>query len=668
MNQILLLFVLMHAAAMGYTQTACTTLGQNPATAFPVCGTNTFAQSSVPLCGGRPIPTSCPSSGGVLTDINPFWYKFTCFQSGTLEFLITPHDLSEDYDWQIFDVTGKNPAEVYTNINLLVTSNWSGDLGLTGASKAGTQLNVCGGGGKPLFSKPADLVAGHDYLMLISHFTNTQSGYDLSFGGGTAVITDPKDPHLTRADANCSGTIVRVKLNKNMKCASLTASGSEFTLQPANASVTGARGIRCNVGFETDSLELTLDRPLIPGNYTLNIKQGTDGNTIRDLCDKQIPVTDIAAFAVSPNLPTPMDSLISPTCSPQQLKLVFRRPLLCTSIAANGSDFTINGPYPVTITGVTGCSGSNTTTREVTIQLSAPLQQGGNFSIVLKRGTDGNTLLDECSMETPAGSAISFSVKDIVHAAFTYTKFYGCTRDTIRLFHPGNNGVNTWQWNLADGQTSNLQNPQGYYTVFEPKLITLRVSNGFCSDSSAQTIILDNAIKAAFTSFDDNCPNEPVLFTSQAEGKITDHFWQFGDGGTEDEESPSHVYAGPLRETAYTVRYTVTDSIGCQSTVSKVIRIYTSCLLAVPSAFTPNGDGKNDRFYPANAIKAEQLEFVVFNRWGQLLYKTNIWNKGWDGTYKGKPQDSGVYVWLLRFTERDTKKVREMKGTITLIR
>ena len=169
----------------------CTTPGQNPSTAFPVCGTDTFSQASVPLCGGTTVP-----AGGCnqVTDVNPFWYKFTCFQSGTLGFKINPHTNSEDYDWQLFDVTGQNPNAIYTNPALTIAFNWSGEPGETGASNAGSSLFVCDGFGKPLWSKMPNIIQGHDYLLLISHFTSSQSGYDLSFGGGSALIYDTTTP------------------------------------------------------------------------------------------------------------------------------------------------------------------------------------------------------------------------------------------------------------------------------------------------------------------------------------------------------------------------------------------------------------------------------------------------------------------------------------------
>jgi gliding motility-associated-like protein len=112
----------------------------------------------------------------------------------------------------------------------------------------------------------------------------------------------------------------------------------------------------------------------------------------------------------------------------------------------------------------------------------------------------------------------------------------------------------------------------------------------------------------------------------------------------------------------------VTDSFGCSSTVQKVVRVYSSCYLAVPNAFTPNGDGKNDFLYPLNAIKADNLNFRVYDRWGQLIFQTTNWKHGWDGTYKGSPQPGGVYVWFLTFVDRDSKQPRQMKGTAALIR
>ena len=268
----------------------CTTAGQNPSTAFPVCGTSVFSQSIIPYCGGASVPGPCSTTDS-LTDTNPFWYKFTCFKAGTLGFLITPQDMNDDYDWQLFDVTGRNPNDLYSDISLFVACNWSGNPGLTGASAAGRSLQNCAGYSYPTFSAMPVLKLNHEYLLLVSHFTKftpSQLGYELSFGGGTGSITDTTQPALKAISSSCDETKLYIKLNKNMKCASLAANGTDFTLSSAVTGIVSATAI-CN-GFDMDSLVLGLSKPLPPGNYTLTIKNGSDGNTLLDVCGRNIPV------------------------------------------------------------------------------------------------------------------------------------------------------------------------------------------------------------------------------------------------------------------------------------------------------------------------------------------------------------------------------------------
>src|SRR5688572_15113273 len=254
-------------AIIGITKSqaqSCSAPGQNPETAFPVCGTAVFSQSSVPICGDKQVASEC--AGIIFTDKNPYWYKFTCFSSGTLGFVITPENLDDDYDWQLFDITNSDPSDVYSDASLFVACNWSGESGLTGASSAGTSLVRCEGYGVPLFSSMPQLIAGHTYLLLVSHFTDTQSGYSLEFKGGTANITDPSEPHLTIAVGACDGSIISAKLNKKMKCTSLAPDGSDFTINTTLSSIIAASGNGCSNGFDMDSVTLVLSSPLPAGN------------------------------------------------------------------------------------------------------------------------------------------------------------------------------------------------------------------------------------------------------------------------------------------------------------------------------------------------------------------------------------------------------------------
>ena len=89
--------------------------------------------------------------------------------------------------------------------------------------------------------------------------------------------------------------------------------------------------------------------------------------------------------------------------------------------------------------------------------------------------------------------------------------------------------------------------------------------------------------------------------------------------------------------------------------------------LDVPKAFTPNGDGNNDVVYVKGWGIEELLTFKIFNRWGELVFESHDVNDGWDGTYKGKPQNPDTYVFLVtgRYYSGD---VKSLKGYITLLR
>ena len=87
----------------------------------------------------------------------------------------------------------------------------------------------------------------------------------------------------------------------------------------------------------------------------------------------------------------------------------------------------------------------------------------------------------------------------------------------------------------------------------------------------------------------------------------------------------------------------------------------------IPSAFTPNGDGVNDMFRVTARKMVTLQEFKVMNRWGQQIFETRDISKGWDGTFKGQPQDSGIYYYMIKVAS-PTGKIQFLKGDITLIR
>jgi gliding motility-associated-like protein len=118
------------------------------------------------------------------------------------------------------------------------------------------------------------------------------------------------------------------------------------------------------------------------------------------------------------------------------------------------------------------------------------------------------------------------------------------------------------------------------------------------------------------------------------------------------------------------VRYTVLvyDSLGCVDSAFVKVKVFkTDPYVFVPTGFTPNGDGLNDVVKPI-AVGVKQIKyFAVYNRWGQLLFKTTINGHGWDGTIAGVRQGSNVFVWMVSAVDYLDKPIF-LKGTVTLIR
>ncbi len=659
----------------GQSQT-CSTLGQNPSTAFPVCGATTFLQKTVPLCNNSNVPAiGCTNTS--FPTVNPYWYKFTCYSAGSLGFIITPlNTLPEDYDWQLFDITGHDPLEVFSNSALIVTANWAGTYGPTGAGPTGQKVFECGSDPKDNIStiaKMPDLIVGHEYLLLISHFlqnSTSEVGYSLSFQGGTASIVNPIVPTLQNANAVCTGTDIILTINKRINCVSVAGDGSDFSITgPTAISIISASANGCNNGFDGDTIILKLNKTLSAGTYTITAKLGIDGNTLTDNCSNSLAIGANTSFKFLSAQPAPLDSSKPIICMTDTLLLVFSKPINCNAIAPDGSDFVITGPTSISIKSAKGVC-TNGISSVISILLNNPIKVNGKFTIRLVNGSDGNSLIDECGFSTPIGSTLSFTTQNIVLADFQNVVKTGCKFDTLSLSHNGNGGANKWAWSMDSIAISPLQNPILISKAFGNHTVKLVVTNGKCSDSAFTSVIFpDQTIKASFSSLDTLCPTDPLLFTDLSSPNTISWNWNFGNGMTSNSKTPiAQSYPINNRIRYYTARLSVQNNLLCSDTAFKTITVLVSCYIDVPTAFTPNGDGLNDYLYPLNAYKGGNLYFRVYNRFGQIIFETKDWTRKWDGRLNGIIQPSGTYVWTLSYTNKDTGQPVFLSGTTVLIR
>ncbi len=124
----------------------------------------------------------------------------------------------------------------------------------------------------------------------------------------------------------------------------------------------------------------------------------------------------------------------------------------------------------------------------------------------------------------------------------------------------------------------------------------------------------------------------------------------------------------PIATPAITNVYTATNASpnGCQVSDQYTVVVLTDAVVMTPTAFTPNGDGLNDYFGPIGKVP-EGYTMHIFNRNGELVFKSSTMHQRWDGTYKGLRQPASVFVYLIEYKDLQNKP-HQQKGTFTLVR
>lgn len=222
----------------------------------------------------------------------------------------------------------------------------------------------------------------------------------------------------------------------------------------------------------------------------------------------------------------------------------------------------------------------------------------------------------------------------------------------------------TYLWNDPAGQQTQSA------SLLCPGLYTVVVTDARgCTRTDSVTVNFSNFIPPLnVTSSNDTIfEGQSIQFASTVYINAT-YAWIPGTNlNNESISNPSATY-----NTSGTFDYEIimVDSNGCENrdTISILVRKVT-CRepeLFIPNAFTPNNDLNNDVLYVrGNTIK--ELLFRVYDRWGEKVFETNIPNTGWDGTYKNKPVQPGVYDYYLEATCFDNEKFFK-KGNVTVIK
>lgn len=258
--------------------------------------------------------------------------------------------------------------------------------------------------------------------------------------------------------------------------------------------------------------------------------------------------------------------------------------------------------------------------------------------------------------------AKSFVIIPSPNVSFNFTD--GCKNDVISFTAVDNSAtVTTWKWTFGDGGISNAKDTLHVYTAggTYPVKLYASASNGCYSDSLEKNIIIYST--NAFAGNDTITPSGRPL-QLQASGGIS-YQWTPASGLNDPFiANPIAILTGTQIYTYIVRAYT---PLGCQSFDTIKIQVYQASEIYLPNAFTPNGNGTND-LYRGMPVGIKEFRYLkIFNRYGQQIFYTTDVTKGWDGTFKGKAQGSGVYVVIASGIDYRGLVV-DRQGTVMLIR
>lgn len=457
---------------------------------------------------------------------------------------------------------------------------------------------------------------------------------------------------------------------------------------PAISAATSVVDAAC--GASNGSATVSVSGGSTPYSYVWDNGQTSPAATGLAAGSYSVTITDAGnctqtatATVGNPNAPTATTSSSDPSCnggnngtasvtaSGGTTPYTYNWSTTPAQVTANATGLS-SGTYTVTISDFAGCSAVSA----VTIGNPAPVaaQITSNDTVVCSGNSAslfafGGTNYIWSTGETTTSITVSNIISDTT-ILVTATDANGCAgTDTLEItainasvtisgpntLCPGQSGTliasggNTYQWNTAETNDTITVNPasDSTYSVYGTN------SSG-CSDSATIAINVSPGVEAVVSN--DTTIGYGAIIQIAADGG--DYFlWNTG-------ETTQNITVSPEVNTSYMV--TITDAYGCSDTA--IINITVECrhAISIPNIFTPNGDGNND-FIRVHGYGIASLSVVIYDRWGEKIAEITDRSQAWDGTRKGKPLNSAVFVYILKATFCDGIEYEE-KGNITLIR
>jgi len=587
--------------------------------AFTVC--NLIYEQPLSFEGSGNYPNevnngfSCLGAG----EKNSSWYMITVQNSGSLGFNINPVCDTADYDWAVFNLTSASCADIFGNPALEVACNYSGSFFPTPTTGAN-------GGPNPQDSPLIPVNAGETYALVVSSFKDNQCGFQLDFGLSNASIIDNIPPLLNglTSPVNCGENFINVEFSEFVRCNSVTPQRFNLVGPNGNINVNGVAGVACINGgtFEKNFTIVINENLFTAGNYTLKVF-----GPVQDLCNNVLPDTQYVYFNISAFDIDVTSTLVN-----------------CALNNGTATASITNGGVPPFI------------------YSWAPSGQGGNTAVGLPIGWQYVTVTDLAGCINKDSIFVTDATGfNVTNASISDT--CNSSLGTAIVNTIGGTGPFNYIWFIPGVGNQNSVDSvlTGTYEVL--------VSDALGCSLNLNVFVPDYRynMTANFLSTPNPVPGLPteVEFLNQSTN-ASSFFWDFGDGSFSTSTNPRHIFIG---SGDWPVTLIATNAFGCTDTIVKIISVEFLLNYFVPTAFTPNGDSRNEEFkIIVNGINDSTFVLDIYDRWGKTVFSTTDKQLGWNGYFNNgnKKCSSDIYAYKVFF--RDQSGRRHSKyGSVLLL-
>jgi len=251
-----------------------------------------------------------------------------------------------------------------------------------------------------------------------------------------------------------------------------------------------------------------------------------------------------------------------------------------------------------------------------------------------------------------------------------------CSESSVALENLNTNAEAT-NWYFSNGtEVLGTNNPSPFFfteTGCYDLMVTMTDFNGCDTTISYDNVVCAEEATAAFYVNPGTIGpgNSEVQFFNTSVG-ANSYLWDFGDGSISTATEGLHTFDVAL-QTGYQVTLIAYSGIGCLDSISIPITYQEDLIYYIPNSFTPDADEHNQTFKPifTSGFDPYNYEINIYNRWGEVIWKSYDHTQGWDGTFssnKGIPVQEGQYSWVIKFKPKNSDGKSVIYGTVNVLK